>query len=74
MDKLVCINNIYLNEIFGMVETLTLYKLYECDNFFNGYALCSVIDDVGKRSSYSKDRFIPLSEWREQQMKSILDG
>ena len=64
MIKIICINN-------SMVEPhLTLHKVYEVEHIGNFY---KVRNDEGNLREYSTKRFIPISELRERQIKSVLD-
>lgn len=69
MTKIICINN--------SGEKLSKDKVYEChDHMWNHtdkYGYITVIDDNGFDIVCRKTRFINIAEWREQQIKSILD-
>ena len=69
MIKIICVNN-------NMVETsLTFNKVYEVD--YESYHLhpkCYYLcNDYGNMTWYHKSNFMPLSELREQQIKTVLD-
>ena len=70
MIKIICINNIG-------EYSLTKDKVYECnDDMWNScdrFGYISVIDENGIDYVYRKTRFITIAEWREQQIKSVLD-
>ena len=64
-DKVVCVNNVGYNSI-------TIGKIYEVlytynDNFY------FILNDYGRgHYPYPIKFFIPLNEWREQQINKIL--
>ena len=71
MIKIICINN-------NGEYLLTKDKVYECDddmwNNCDKFGYISIFDDEGEiYKVYRKTRFIPIAEWREQQIKSVLD-
>ena len=70
MIKVICIN------IFSVTNELTLNKVYDAEVLLiNGghHKYYRVINDNGIRCDYFGNRFKLLSEWREQQIKSVLD-
>ena len=69
MTKVICINDTYLF-LSRNKSYLTEGKIYDAieDGLF-----WSIINDDNNRLSYDKSRFIPLAEWREKQINSLLD-
>ena len=77
-DKVVCIRLDYINGVGDLsklslnigqiyiVEHVELYSVSVCGYLFGIY------DETWKIRSFS-DYFIPLSEWREKQIKIVLD-
>ena len=51
-------------------DYLTSYKIYDVIDSFK--YLFVVIDDAGRESTYPKELFITLEEWREKQLNQIL--
>ena len=69
MIKYVCIYSEPYNGHNGYPPALTTDKVYDGVEDF----LCiKIIDDKGDINKYRKDRFILLSEWREQKINEIL--
>ena len=68
-DKVICIND---EAYAGSESYLTKNKQYIIYNH-RGYEFVTVINDSNKRNSYNRNRFISIAEWREQQIKSVLD-
>lgn len=73
MIKVVCIQN--RCDVKGkniVTFNLTINKIYDADK--NEFGIFYTIrNDVGNLLDYHSEMFIPLSEWREQQIKTILD-
>lgn len=66
--KLICFNNKNVENL------LTLNKLYV--GILNDVAVTIICDDdkdADIKIEYIKNRFITQAEWREMQMKSVLD-
>ena len=71
-DKVVCVKK-------GGNNFVTIGKIYEVleeGSFLNYYKgaeeIYLVRNDIGNLNCYSVDKFIPLSEWREQQINKII--
>ena len=67
MTKWICVNAGY---------NLTVNKVYDgyiVGDDFGKYAGVRLINDIGYEFTYNKSRFISLDEWREQQIKTVLD-
>jgi hypothetical protein len=70
-DIVICINDGPYARI-GSESYLTKNKQYRVIDI--GSDFINVINDNIKRNcSYNLDRFISIAEWREQQIKSVLD-
>ena len=74
-DKVICINDgPYAVNTPGHHDSyLTLYKEYKVISIFQDRAI-EVICDNGIYLSYNISRFISIAEWREKQIKSVIDG
>lgn len=72
-DKIICINDeaYAVNNGGGSESYLTKNKQYTVINKGDNYI--TVINDNNKRNSYNINRFISMAEWREKQIKSVLD-
>ena len=77
-DKVVCIKNdgcgcITISEIYEVLDTYGVGKIYGVlGTYRDGGKLYLVRNDIGKENYYPVERFISLSEWREQQINKIL--
>lgn len=75
MVKVICINNSSLSSI----KELTLNKVYDAEiitgvvSSLGETKYYRIINDNGNIGDYFTDRFKLLSDWREKQMKSILN-
>jgi hypothetical protein len=69
MTKVICINSDFFFSATG--KPLTLHKVYDAQIVDKN--VYSIINDYGDKGEYYSNRFITLSEWREKQMKNILD-
>jgi hypothetical protein len=72
-DKVICIKDLFINE-FSTCTILTKGNLYEIEDVYNKTFWIMTNDRlrVINNDIFSK-YFITLPEWREQQMRSILD-
>ena len=85
MTKLICIGNTFdyefLNNRIAGKEHLTIDKIYEGEflpDYFDGFKTCDYfrikINDINEKNiKYYATYFMPLAEWREQQINSILN-
>jgi hypothetical protein len=85
MTKLICIGNLFnyefQNQRIAGTEYLTIGKIYEGEflpDYFDGFKTCDCvrikINDINERNvKYYATYFMPLAEWREQQISSILN-
>ena len=65
MAKWVCVKEGY---------NLTVNKVYDGYIIYIGeYTWLCLINDIDYEYTYNKSKFMPLDEWREQQIKSVLD-
>ena len=73
VDKVICINDesYAINSGIDSESFLTKNKQYRVTGIGHNYI--NVINDADKKTSYNLDRFISIAEWREQQIKSVLD-
>jgi hypothetical protein len=75
MTKVICINSDFFFSATGKPLTLgkplTHHKVYDAQIVDKN--VYSIINDYGDKGEYYSNRFITLSEWREKQMKNILD-
>jgi hypothetical protein len=72
--KLICIDNLSRNnKLFQLQVDLTIDKVYDVVKIDNIYyrKYYYVNDDRGKKSSYSKDRFITLKEYRKRKLRKL---
>ena len=67
MGLVVCINNI---DETNKVLNLTIGKIYE--DVGSGVFTTDVINDLGNEVAYMKDRFIDLSEVRNEKIDKLL--
>ena len=66
--KLLCINNLS-NEI-DYNPPITLGKVYESVDKWDDD--CKILNDAGFYSWELNDNFIPLEQWREQQINKLI--
>jgi hypothetical protein len=72
MKKVVCINNGVTNDSSSAENRLTIGKIYDVDEYDNGYKYCRVLsDDTGLISRLYRERFITLKEYRKLKLKKI---
>lgn len=72
-DKVICINDesYAINSGNDSESFLTKNKQYRVTGIGHNHIV--VINNADKRTAYNLDRFISIAEWREQQIKSVLD-
>ena len=68
-SKWICINN---SRTMAHKPSLTINKLYI--GIWVNTEYIQVINDEGREGVYHSNRFITLAEWREKQIKSVIDG
>lgn len=71
MIKLVCIK-----DLPGKLIINNFYEGFLSKKCIGGYFYESyrIVDETGKHVYVKTEYFMSLAEWREQQMKNILDG
>ena len=73
-DKVICINDeAYAINNAGDTEKSHLTKNKQYTVIIKGANYISIISDNLIRRSYNLNRFISMAEWREKQIKSVLD-
>ena len=69
-----CINNESLEQ--GEIAPLTIGKIYECELFSTYSNFCRIdyliTSDGGYKTWEYYNNFIPLEEWREQQLNKLI--
>ena len=78
MTKWICINaglyNLTVNKVYdGYDDDNYLGDYLVDDDLLGEYAGVRLINDLGCEYTYNKSMFIRLDEWREQQIKTVLD-
>jgi hypothetical protein len=68
MIKVICIENVGVSLTNHKVYDAELTELFKCD----GYSY-RIKNDDGNLAQYNSVRFITLAEWREKQIKIVLD-
>ena len=67
MIKVICIDD-------SLPRYITLNKIYDAEiTVVEDVYYYRLIDDIGDKINYYTNRFKLLSEWREEQIKTILD-
>jgi hypothetical protein len=73
MIKVICIENGCASLTTNKVYDAKLVELTEKQLFEWGGELYRIINDDGYSMEYNTGRFITLAEWREKQIKIVLD-
>lgn len=68
--KLMCVNNLSLEE--GSISPITPGKIYDYIESFSNKDYF-ITNDTGFKSWELIENFVPLQEWREQQLEQLLD-
>lgn len=65
-DKVICIHT-------GRVPSLTLHKIYDAFIFYptREYSTIQVVDDSGRVKTYKGERFMRLSEFRQNKLNEL---
>ena len=65
-DEVICIHT-------GRVPSLTLHKIYDAFIFYPTWknSTIRVVDDTGRVKTYKGERFMRLSEFRQNKLKEL---
>jgi hypothetical protein len=67
MIKVICIDD-------SLPSYITLNKIYDAEiTVVEDVYYYRLIDDIGDKTNYYTNRFKLLSDWREEQIKTVLD-
>lgn len=75
-DMVFCIDNnpkVMINETINPVA-LTLNRSYKVLNEPYTSKTLDILNDDGKKASYSAERFVTLQEWRQRQLEHLLNA
>jgi len=77
MDQIICINNIAINKYYPdgvKIDGLTLQKVYSVESYerIDDNVAVWITDDNMQYHAYFMKDFMPLEEWREQQINKII--
>ena len=78
MDQIICINNIAINQHYPdgvKIDGLTLQKVYTAESYerIDDDVAVWITDDNMHYNAYFMKDFMPLEEWREQQINKIIE-
>lgn len=79
--KVIAIDNVYQNNVFsefytennGISKYIKIGNVYEMVFYYEVSDICEIKVLKDLNAFFPRSWFVPLQDWREKQMKSILD-